>query len=415
MHNDKQDNWYIKYHSNFSGNIDKQSYINTFNSHIFPAISRVSLFNPAYHGAYKIHEYGKGLSNAFILIPLKAPPEAEVIVVCGLPQNSYLLGDIYGRIVSSFYQASQRLTLQAELVEAAIVDDLKRDFGFVSASLYERRFQLFCQNLRRMIVHFEPIFDLEHLTICGWEALARDPESLKAPVDLFDAVELWGPQFSIELDQHFLKVATKSYQEARKQLKQNRINEILPLSVNVYPESLMRTAYFEAVRRVFEDKLIPKTKLILEISEKTELPHFESSADFKSPSISFQSRLHQFVTQLGARFAIDDFGVGYASVSRLAGLINPSYVKIDRNILLHQPCDVIIRFVRELVEANNLNPPNVIVEGVDETIPITLYDLKKLGVQYIQGHIIGQATANIYRLSQEKYEFLEKRINGDLS
>jgi hypothetical protein len=39
-------------------------------------------------------------------------------------------------------------------------------------------------------MYFEPIVDLKKIAITGWEALARDPESLTAPIDLFDAAEL---------------------------------------------------------------------------------------------------------------------------------------------------------------------------------------------------------------------------------
>ncbi|OUL28496.1 diguanylate phosphodiesterase [Nostoc sp. RF31YmG] len=408
---DNQDNWYVKSNSNLPKSIDNSFYFNTFNSHILPTVSLVAIFNPAYHGIYRLHEDKNGIKKAFVLIPLKGLPQAEVIVVCGIPQDSYLLGDVYGRILSSFYHASHKLSFNAALVEAAIIDDLKKDFGFVAAHLYERRFQLFCERLQKMIVYFEPVLhlDADELFISSWEALARDPETLTAPVDLFQAAEMWGPRFTIELDQYFLRTATASYQEARKRSKQNRSEDITPLSVNVYPESLIRTAYFETVRQVLKDKAITSRNLILEISEKTELPQFNNGSRLKSPLTFFKSKLLEYVKQLQIRFAIDDFGVGYASVSRLAGL-NPSHVKIDRNILYHQPCDIIIRFVHELAGANNLNPSNVIVEGIDETTPISLHRLKEIGVNYIQGHIVGKPSPEIYRLSKEKYDDLKKLI-----
>ena len=410
--NDSQDNCFVKAQSNLGNDIEEDSYKNTLNSIIFPIISLESVFNPAYHGTYNIYEDKKGSSNVFVIIPLKYPPEAEVMVVCGLPGDSYLLADVYGRILSSFYQASQRLLLRPVLVEAAILDDLKRDYGFVSASLYNRRFHLFCERLKEMVVYFEPILHLEpeYLFISGWEALARNPDGLSAPNDLFQAAELWGPRFTVELDQYFLIVATLSYHEARKKSKQNRPQDILPLSVNVYPESLMRTAYFETVRQIVKkDKVIPDRNLILEISEKSEIPKVQDSSRLESPLIVFKKRLLEYVQKLRIRFAIDDFGVGHASVSRLAGL-HASYVKIDREILHHQHSDVIIRFVHELVGANNLNPSHVIVEGVDETIPISLYRLKEIGVSYIQGYLVGKPSPEIYRLTQDKADLLKKLI-----
>ncbi|MGB3759241.1 MAG: EAL domain-containing protein [Rivularia sp. (in: cyanobacteria)] len=413
LENDSQDNCFVKSHSSLAENIEQNAYINILNTIIFPIISHKSVFNPSHHGTYKIHEYASCSANAFVMIPLKMPPNAEIMVICGLPRNSHLLGNAYGRILSSFYQSSQTF-LQPALVEAAIIDALKKDFQFVSEPLYERRFQLFCERLQKMVVYFEPVIciDGNEFFISGWEALARDTESLTAPVDLFEAAELWGSRFKVELDQYFLKVAAKSYKEARK-LKQRRLSDVVPLSVNVYPESLVRTAYFETVREILAEDIISSRNLVLEISEKSELPQFENGIKLDNPLAFFKNKLLEYVHQFNIRFSIDDFGVGYASVSRLAGL-NPCHVKIDREILHHQSSDLIIRFVHQIVKDKNLYPPNVIVEGVDEHTPINLYQLKKIGVIYVQGHIVGKPEPEVYRLSQEKYIELKKMISGEV-
>jgi EAL domain-containing protein (putative c-di-GMP-specific phosphodiesterase class I) len=406
-----QNNWVVKSQSNLAEDIESDTDIETFKSIIFPIISEKSVFNPGHHGSYKIYETKNGIIKALVIIPLQSPHKVEVMVVCGLKQDSYFLEDAFGRILSSFYQTCQKMPLQPALIEATIIDDLKRDFGFVSASLHQKRFQLFRERLQRMIVFFEPVLhlDAEDLFISGWEALARNPDTLIAPSDLFAAAELWQHDFIVELDRYFLIVATKTYLEARQKAKQNRSHEIVPLSVNVYPESLMQTAYFETVHQILKNKVISPRNLILEISEKAEVPHFQDGIRLKYPLKVFKTKLLEYVHKFQIRFAIDDFGVGYSSVSRLAGL-NPCHVKIDREILHHQPNDIIIRFVHELVGANNLNPSNVIVEGVDETIPISLQRLKEIGVSYIQGHIVGKPEPEIYRLSFEKAEFLRKLL-----
>jgi EAL domain-containing protein (putative c-di-GMP-specific phosphodiesterase class I) len=411
LHDRGQNNWVVKSQSNLTEDIEPDTDIETFKSIIFPILSDKLVFDLGHHGSYKIYETKKGIFKALVIIPLQSPQKAEVMVVCGLKQDSYFLGDAFGRILSSFYQACQKMPLQSALIEATILDDLKRDFGFVSASLHQRRFKLFRERLQRMIVFFEPVLHLdpEDLFISGWEALARNPDTLIAPSDLFEAAELWRHDFIVELDQYFLIVATKTYLEARQKVKQNRSHEIVPLSVNVYPESLMQTAYFETVRQIIKDKVISPRNLILEISEKSEIPHFKDGIRLKFPLKIFKTKLLEYVRKFQIRFAIDDFGVGYASVSRLAGL-NPCHVKIDREILHHQPCEIIIRFVHELVGANNLNPSNVIVEGVDETISISLQRLKEIGVSYIQGHIVGKPEPEIYRLSLEKTELLRKLL-----
>jgi EAL domain-containing protein (putative c-di-GMP-specific phosphodiesterase class I) len=180
----------------------------------------------------------------------------------------------------------------------------------------------------------------------------------------------------------------------------------------------MRTVYFETVRQITtpDEKgytLLPSNNLILEISEKTDLPADKDGVRFRDPLAAFEEKLRQYAQELGIKFGIDDFGVGNASVSRLAGL-KPPYVKIDRDILHQQQADIIIHFVREIVaKYSGLHITQITVEGMDEHSPINLYQLKQLNIFHVQGYIIGKAEPRIYRLTQEKYEFLRKLIQGD--
>jgi EAL domain-containing protein (putative c-di-GMP-specific phosphodiesterase class I) len=405
-----QEKWAIKSQSNFNDNLNCIDGNETIISQVISSINFENVFNPAYHGTYHIYQDNQNTSKIFVILPLKALPKAEIMVICGLTLDSDLLVDVYGKIISSFYEASKQNFLKIDLIEAAIIDSLKYHFGFLSSSLYQRRFNLFCQRLKQMVVYFEPVLNLEpdDLFISGWEALARNPENHTAPTDLFTAAEMWGSRFTVELDQHFLCVACETYRHARK-LTQRRAGDVVPLSVNVYPESIMRSAYFETVKQIVKDRVISPRNLILEISEKSELPNFHNGIRLQNPLQTFKHRLIEYVSQLKIRFAIDDFGVGYASVSRLAGL-NPSHVKIDRELLQHNSSHIIISFVHELVGANNLNPAKVIVEGIDETISISLRSLKEIGVSYIQGHLIGKPQPEVYRLSQDKYDDLKKML-----
>ncbi|MEA5574109.1 EAL domain-containing protein [Calothrix sp. UHCC 0171] len=406
---DREEKWDIKHRSNLNDNLnydDDEKII----TQIISSINFEQIFNPAYHGTYHIYQDNQNISKAFVVLPLQEFSQAEVIVICGLTIGSNLLVDVYGKIISSFYQASQHNFPKVEVIEATILDSLKYNFGFLSSSLYQRRFDLFYQRLKQMVVYFEPVLNLEpdDLFISGWEALARNPENYTAPTDLFTAAELWGSRFTVELDRYFLNIACESYRHAR-QLTQRRAGDVVPLSVNVYPESIMRSDYFEAVQQIVKDRIISPRNLILEISEKSELPQFDHGIRLQNPLQTFKSRLIEYVSQLKVRFAIDDFGVGYASVSRLAGL-NPSHVKIDRELLQHHSSHIIINFVHELVGANNLNPAKVIVEGIDETIAISLRLLREIGVSYIQGHLVGKPQPEVYRLSQDKYDELKKML-----
>jgi EAL domain-containing protein (putative c-di-GMP-specific phosphodiesterase class I)/uncharacterized caspase-like protein len=411
LESDAQGNLSSVSQSRFNDSTENRKLVESLEMQVFQSISIESIFNPEHHGIRKrCITNGEEIQKFFVFIPLALATRNKFMVVAGLSERSKFLGDAYGRIVSSFYHNSQAFLEQPSLIEAAIIDDLKKDYKFLSLPLYNRRFELFCERLRKMTVYFEPILELESLTISGWEALARDPETSTAPYDLFQAAELWGVKFMIELDQYFLRVAANKYREGRREIKQNRSQDILPLSVNVYPESLTRKAYFRAVKTIVqEEKLLPGRKLILEISEKISLPKYVDDVGPKAAWVGFKKQLFQYVRELKVRFAIDDFGVEHASVSQLAGL-KPPYIKVDREILFHESSDVIINFVHELGASNTLDPPDVIIEGFDEESPVTRKHLKELGVNYIQGYIISKAQPKIYRLPEEKTEQLRELI-----
>ncbi|MGA0198760.1 MAG: EAL domain-containing protein, partial [Prochlorotrichaceae cyanobacterium] len=249
--------------------------------------------------------------TAYSIIPLF--DAYSCLLIRGLPVQRNILGEFHSPflndqftyLVTSFYKNSLNLykpkrgeiEYQIEMIEARILDDLKSRYGFVPRLLYDRRFELFQTSLARTKMHFEPILDLETMTLHGWEALARDPFTQKAPVDLFAAAELWGLQFTVTLDTTLLVNAVQTFDQ---RLKSKR-NRLFPLFVNVYPESLMMPEYFEKVKQLTQENLslIEPHYLTLEISEKKNLP-FNLQDPYDTISLeTFKQRLTEYMEQLG--------------------------------------------------------------------------------------------------------------------
>jgi len=415
---DNQNSWDIVAQSSLDSDGSATDYAKLIETQVLSGASTESIFTTGHHGIYRtfLNERTR-IYELALLLPVGIADD-EFMIVCGLPSNFAYLNDAYSVIVSNFYKAIKEDYSHPSRIEAYLLDELKRKYGFTPISFYDRRFELFCDRLSQMVIHFEPILDMRNVSIVAWEALARDPISLKAPVDLFDAAELWGRKFTVELDTRLLEQAAKSYREAASKAQMNRSNEISPLSVNVYPESLMRTVYFETVRRLTtehesNDVILSADNLILEISEKSGLPTYQEGVRLQSPIQAFKERLVRYVQELEVRFSIDDFGVGYASVARLAGL-NPPYVKIDRDILYQDQSETIIRFVKEMVaQSAKLHAAKIIVEGVDHDSPVSLKRLKQLGVHLVQGYVVGEDGPDIYRLTTERYKHLKDLIRGN--
>jgi EAL domain-containing protein (putative c-di-GMP-specific phosphodiesterase class I) len=368
------------------------------------------------HGIFQSYEED-GITKLSVLVPLSSSQNDTLMIIGGVPPNSVVLSDVCGRILISLEVATCEFsTLQVPLVEAAILDDLRRTYGFAPTSLYHRRFELFCDRLSSMHIHFEPVLrlDPDYPYIDSWEALARDPMIECAPVDLFDAAELWGDRFMVHLDAYLMRQAVESYRHACQFHSGRRQEDIRELSVNVYPPSLMQDEYFESIRHAVQDRLIQPEKLILEISEKLPLPE---SNNRTSSIEAFKKQLGRYVRDLKVGFSIDDFGAGHASVSRLTGL-NPSHVKIDRELLYQdqESTEITLRFVLDLASSTRLRAPKVVVEGFDDGCPITLGQLYQVGIRYVQGHVIGKASPDLSRLGREHTTYLRQLIqeNGTL-
>jgi EAL domain-containing protein (putative c-di-GMP-specific phosphodiesterase class I) len=326
--------------------------------------------------------------------------------------------------LNALLQITKNLTItqKPEDIQIAIYNNLKRQFGYVSDFVYEKQFSLFEQRLRKMITFFEPVVSLSYVPyICRWEALARDPETGKTPVDLFKTAELWGHRFLMTLDIHFLRAAVTGYKDYPKDKKTRtqsqsvtvgeshspRIGDLLPLSVNVYPDSLVRHSYRQSIVDIAKDRIFPLDKLTLEISEKSPLPIPNRLEEQQDEVDWFREQLKYYTSQ-GITLAIDDFGIGYASTSRLSRL-EPAIVKIDRDALLHNLGSHTIQYVLRL-QRESMGKMQVIVEGYDDESKITLSELYILGIRYVQTWALGEAKRYTYRLTIPEQEDILRKL-----
>ena len=119
---------------------------------------------------------------------------------------------------------------------------------------------------------------------------------------------------------------------------------------------------------------------LVELGEITEEQAF-SNAESSMYNIE---QLHKF----GFRIAIDDFGTGYANYERLKRL-QADIIKIDgvfvKDIVTNTLDAMIVRSITDLAKAKSLS---VVAEFVETQQQQAL--LHKLGVQYLQGYLIGR-------------------------
>jgi EAL domain-containing protein (putative c-di-GMP-specific phosphodiesterase class I) len=155
--------------------------------------------------------------------------------------------------------------------------------------------------------HFQPIVDLDHRVVVGYEALARfaHSDALGVSPDVwFARARARGVQ--AELEAVVLSLAL----DRRTQLPKDCF-----LAVNVEPDSLRHPR----VREVF-NREADLTGLVVEITEHSAWEWVDLE-----PSINY-------VRSKGALIAVDDAGAGYSGLQQILEL-RPSILKLDRAIV----------------------------------------------------------------------------------
>jgi diguanylate cyclase (GGDEF)-like protein/PAS domain S-box-containing protein len=199
-----------------------------------------------------------------------------------------------------------------------------------------------------LVLHYQPLVELRTGTIVGAEALIRwqDGERLVPPMDFLPLAErtgLMGPLSDWVIG------------EACRQAKVWRDRRLdLYVSINLPPSFWQPTAMRHVLSTIESFGLNPD-RLMIEITESAMMVESRASME---PVIE---ELHE----RGLRLAIDDFGSGHSSLSRL-NQMRVSTLKIDRSFVQDLPGDenaaVLVTSIIQLAKNLGLDP---LAEGIE--------------------------------------------------
>jgi diguanylate cyclase (GGDEF)-like protein len=149
----------------------------------------------------------------------------------------------------------------------------------------------------------------------------------------------------------------------------------LTVAVNLSARNLLETDLPDLIAELLVRHGVPAEQLVLEITES-------AIVSDETHSVVVLSRL----SELGVGLSIDDFGMGYSSLSRLRRL-PVDEIKIDRSFVAHMDSEhgdaLIVQSTIEL--AHNLGL-RVVAEGVETE---AIWDrLRELGCDYAQGYFV---------------------------
>ena len=223
---------------------------------------------------------------------------------------------------------------------------------------------------RLITPHFQPIVDLHHGAVLGWEVLARGPETSPPPGKLFAAAAQLG--LLSELDGVCRNAALGAIARLPPLLRSRLF------FINVSPNVIAGASGAKDSLQAELARLgLDRRNVVIELTER------ESIADYAA----FERHLRTYVEQ-GFKVALDDVGTGHSGLVTLVTCA-PHFLKLDvtlaREIHRHAYKQ---HLVKSLVAFAASVDAAVIAEGVETWEELDT--LSRLGVRYAQGFLFGR-------------------------
>lgn len=236
---------------------------------------------------------------------------------------------------------------------------------------------------RRLTLHFQPTRDQRTRALYGVEALVRwqhPTRGLLYPVDFVPLAEQVG--LIVPLTHAVLDLAINEL------ARLDRAGHSLQMNVNISRQDLTDLQLPVVLDRILQWHKVSPQRITLEVTESS-LSH--------DPVCAKQSL--ERLREAGVRISIDDFGVGYSSMSQLLEL-PVDELKIDKSFVLAMEKDPrAISLIRSMVEMARALGLVTIAEGIESA---SNYDaLQLVGADIIQGDYVAKPLT-----SDELDEFL---------
>ena len=223
-------------------------------------------------------------------------------------------------------------------------------------------------------VQYQPIVELATSRVVGAEALVRwwrDGEVV-TPREFLGAAEESG--LIVPLGEWVLR------QACAQGAAWHRASRDVGVAVNLSARQITAPGFIARVAAILAETGLPSTALTVEVNERILVEEDELIADRLA-------ELHQ----TGVRMAIDDFGIGYASLAYLRQL-PLDIIKIDPSFVAglgHD--DTLTLLTRAVVQVGRELGLRVIAEGIEQ--PRQVSALREMGCDYGQGFLVARPMA----------------------
>jgi len=224
---------------------------------------------------------------------------------------------------------------------------------------------------------YQPIVSLAGGKQEYYEALLRMPAKdggVVSPAVFLPAAERFG--LLADIDRWMITRAIKALAKFRSEGRD------LTFSINLSGQAFEDPAIAELIKDSLRLYRLPPSAVIFEITEQIAVRYIEKAR-----------HLIQGLIDLGCRFALDDFGVGFSSFNYLKRL-PVSLIKIDGCFVENMATEPIDRaMVKSITQIAHALGKQVVAEFVQNDVTLDL--LKDYGVDYVQGYHTGMPSETL--------------------
>ncbi len=229
----------------------------------------------------------------------------------------------------------------------------------------------------RFVPWFQPILDLNTNEIKYYEALARlelPDKKVLAPGSFIPTAERYG--LISEVDRLITEKSIKKQAECMKQGRD------ISVSMNLSGKHLEDEEMLNYLQNTLKVVGADPKYITFEITETAAINNLSSAVNFVKK-----------LKELGCKFSLDDFGVGFTSFVHLIEM-NVDYLKIDGSFIRNLPDNernrVLVKSISEMSKSLGIKTIAEFVES-DATIDI----LKSTGIDFAQGYLVGRPSPEI--------------------
>lgn len=231
----------------------------------------------------------------------------------------------------------------------------------------------------KMVLHFQPIYTLKTGEISHHEALVRiidDNNKLIMPGSFIKMAERFG--LIKEIDQWVFNSAINLITQSLKQ------GEKIDIAINLSGKHIDNTGFHKWMHKLLAKNKNAAKHIIIELTETAAVESLATAKTFI-----------ESMKQMGCRFALDDFGVGFSSFHYIKNL-PVDYIKIDgsfvKNLHLDEADKVFVQATVDIAKSMGIQ---TIAEYVENAKIMNI--LRELGADYGQGFYLAEPDVELSR------------------